>query len=132
MTTRLHHINIVSNQPSEVADFYSDILGLESADEIQAQTYGELYPYRATNRFVTDGSVQLHLAQPDRYLLSRVNKSVNPMHAGPMGIKTTLDERGIPNADYGVWAMEGWHQIFFHDPVGDVVDVRELIDDQCT
>ena len=37
-----------------------------------------------------------------------------------------LDEKGEPYSDYGTWAMNGWHQIFFHDPDGNVVEVHQV------
>ena len=36
-----------------------------------------------------------------------------------------LEQRGIPYADFGAWAMKGWQQIFFHDPDGNVIEVHE-------
>ena len=41
-------------------------------------------------------------------------------------IKRRLTERGVPFADFGAWAIEGWHQIFFHDPEGNVVEVHRV------
>jgi glyoxylase I family protein len=32
----------------------------------------------------------------------------------------------VPYSDYGTWAMNGWHQIFFHDPDGNVVEVHQV------
>jgi len=37
-----------------------------------------------------------------------------------------LDEKGIPYSDYGTWAMSGWHQIFFYDPEGNVIEVHQV------
>jgi catechol 2,3-dioxygenase-like lactoylglutathione lyase family enzyme len=39
--------------------------------------------------------------------------------------KRRLREEGIPFADYGAWAMNGWEQTFFHDPEGNVVEVHQ-------
>ena len=25
------------------------------------------------------------------------------------------------------WAMKGWHQIFFHDPEGNVIEVHQIM-----
>lgn len=41
-------------------------------------------------------------------------------------IKARLTERGVPSADFGAWAIEGWHQIFFHDPEGNIVEVHQV------
>ena len=40
--------------------------------------------------------------------------------------KKRLDEKGIPYSDYGSWAMNGWHQIFFYDPDGNVIEVHQV------
>jgi glyoxylase I family protein len=37
-----------------------------------------------------------------------------------------LTERGVPFADFGAWAIEGWNQIFFHDPEGNIVEVHQV------
>ena len=39
--------------------------------------------------------------------------------------KKRLDEKGIRYSDYGGWAMAGWHQIFFYDPDGNVIEVHQ-------
>ena len=33
----------------------------------------------------------------------------------------------IPFSDYGTWAMKGWHQIFFQDPEGNVIEVHQIM-----
>jgi len=39
--------------------------------------------------------------------------------------KARLEARGIPYSDFGKWAIRGWHQIFFYDPEGNVVEVHQ-------
>ena len=39
--------------------------------------------------------------------------------------KKRLDDKGIKYSDYGGWAMSGWHQIFFYDPDGNVIEVHQ-------
>jgi catechol 2,3-dioxygenase-like lactoylglutathione lyase family enzyme len=39
--------------------------------------------------------------------------------------KRRLDEKGVPYADYGGFAMNGWQQIFFQDPEGNVIEVHQ-------
>ena len=39
--------------------------------------------------------------------------------------KAMLREKHIPFADYGVWAMGGWYQIFLQDPDGTIIEVHQ-------
>ena len=41
-------------------------------------------------------------------------------------VKRRLDAAGIPYADYGNWAVDGWQQIFFADPAGFIVEVHQV------
>jgi hypothetical protein len=36
-----------------------------------------------------------------------------------------LRKKNIQFADYGVWAMGGWYQIFLQDPDGTIVEVHQ-------
>ena len=44
------------------------------------------------------------------------------------------DERGDEAVlDRGrTWAMKGWHQIFFHDPEGNVIEVHQIMSEHVT
>jgi catechol 2,3-dioxygenase-like lactoylglutathione lyase family enzyme len=41
------------------------------------------------------------------------------------GFMRRCDERGIRYSDYGCWAIPGWHQVFLHDPDGNVIEVHQ-------
>jgi catechol 2,3-dioxygenase-like lactoylglutathione lyase family enzyme len=83
--------------------------------------------------FVTDGDMQLHIAEQDMQCGFRTGNVVNPVHRGHIAFRTDdiaafkkrLDEKGIRYSDYGAWAMKGWEQIFFYDPDGNVVEVHQ-------
>ena len=32
----------------------------------------------------------------------------------------------MPYSDYGGFAMNGWQQIFFHDPEGNIIEVHQV------
>ena len=38
-----------------------------------------------------------------------------------------LDANGIVYADYGTAFAEEWHQIFFHDPEGNIIEVHQQV-----
>lgn len=62
-----------------------------------------------------------------------MGQPVNPLERGHIAFRTDdieafkrrLDEKGVPYADYGGFAMNGWQQIFFYDPEGNVIEVHQ-------
>ena len=38
-----------------------------------------------------------------------------------------LDKLGVPYSDWGDRAVAGWHQIFFYDPDGNIIEVHQKI-----
>ena len=74
-----------------------------------------------------------HLAEKDMGIGFRTGQVVNPVERGHIAFRTDdiaafkkrLDEKGIRYSDYGGWAMSGWHQIFFYDPDGNVIEVHQ-------
>ena len=42
--------------------------------------------------------------------------------------KAHLTEAGVPFADWGHQAVEGWAQIFFYDPDGNVIEVHQVME----
>jgi glyoxylase I family protein len=89
--------------------------------------------YAGAVSFVTDGSTQVHLAEKDLGAGFRTGQVVNPVERGHIAFRTDdiaafkrrLDERNIPYSDYGGWAMNGWQQIFFYDPDGNIIEVHQ-------
>ena len=43
-------------------------------------------------------------------------------------LKRRLDAAGIPYSDYGQWAIKNWHQVFVHDPMGNVLEFHQIVD----
>ena len=83
--------------------------------------------------FVWDGHVQLHIAEKDVMAGFRTGQIVNPVSHGHIAyrcddieaVKAELDAKGVPYSDWGERAVEGWHQIFFYDPDGNVVEIHQ-------
>lgn len=75
-----------------------------------------------------------NLATRDLDVGYRTGHSVNPLNRGHIafrtddieGFKKRLDEKGIRYSDYGNWAMNGWYQIFFQDPEGNIIEVHQV------
>ena len=84
--------------------------------------------------FVTDGNVQMHLAAQDIKAGFKTGHIVNPVAHGHIAYRTDdiqafmahLDSLGVPFSDWGDRAVAGWHQIFFYDPDGNVIEVHQV------
>jgi glyoxylase I family protein len=135
MATRFHHLNLCAKDPSDLENFYKDVLELTETDAYsgsQKQIKNQGYGGRVA--FLTDGTSEMHLSTVDLNVAFRTKQAINPLERGHIafrtddieGIKRRLTERGVPFADYGTWAIEGWHQIFFHDPEGNIVEVHQV------
>jgi len=133
MKLKLHHVNFVSHDVSELDVFYREVLDLKPlAGMAENRKTDEGYPGAVS--FVHDGDIQVHLAEKDLKIGFRTGQAVNPVEKGHVafrtddieGFKKRLEEKGIPYSDYGDWAMAGWKQIFFHDPVGNVIEVHQV------
>ena len=88
--------------------------------------------------FTTDGHMQMHLATQDLGVAFRSGEVINPIGVGPVGhiafrtddidaFKKHLEARGIAYTDYGTRFARDWHQIFFLDPAGTIVEVHAVI-----
>ena len=133
MKIKLHHVNLCSTNVAAMDEFYRTVLDLEPEPSMAASrvvTGG----YPGDVSFVTDGTIQLHLAEKDLQVGFRTGHAINPMERGHIAFRTDdieafkrrLEEKGIPFSDYGARAMEGWQQIFFHDPDGNVIEVHQV------
>jgi len=132
MKLRLHHINLSTENVERMDHFYRDVLGL--AEETGGlPTLEKKKGYAGNVAFVTDGHIQTHLAQRDVLAGFNSGQTVNPVSHGHIAYRTDdiaafkkhLDDSGIPYSDWGNQAVEGWHQIFFYDPDGNVVEVHQ-------
>jgi glyoxylase I family protein len=126
--------------------FYKDALGLELlpsppmiATSVSKTDDGDA-AWDDTAKFFAAGDsteLQIHATQRQPYLAAQEGHSVNPLIQGHFAfrtdnieeIKQRLAEHGIPFDDWGIWSVEGWHQIFFTDPAGNMIEVHEVKDD---
>ena len=132
MKLKLHHVNLTTTDVPAMDAFYRDVLDMEveptlAGQRIKNQGYG------GDVAFVTDGTTQFHIAEKDMGIGFRTGQVVNPVDRGHIAFRTDdiaafkkrLDDKGIKYSDFGKWAMSGWHQIFFYDPDGNVVEVHQ-------
>ena len=90
--------------------------------------------YAGDVAFVSDGAIQVHLATRDIEAGFRTGLIVNPVSRGHIAyrcddlaaFKAHLEAKGIPYSDWGERAVNGWQQIFFYDPDGNVIEVHQV------
>jgi glyoxylase I family protein len=131
---RLHHVNFSSRVVPEMDGFYREVLGLDPVADDRAST--RLGGYTAPVSFLRSGDVELHLAGVDLDAGFRHQQAINPLVSGHLAFRTSdlaavkrrLEAKGINFSDYGVWSIANWHQIFFMDPAGNVIEVHQVLD----
>jgi len=134
MKLTLHHINLSTENVHGMGDFYRDILGLDYTDK-DLPVLEKKRGYDGEVVFISDGHIQTHLAQRDSSVGFRTGHTINPLERGHIAYRTDniaafkahLDNRGITYSDWGETAVAGWHQIFFYDPDGNIIEVHQVI-----
>jgi glyoxylase I family protein len=140
---RLHHVNVTSDDMRILTDFYQEALGLEMLPSPQmiatsaSGTDDGNAAWDNSAKFFDAGDpaeLQIHATQRQPYLAAQEGHSVNPLIGGHFAfrtddieeIKQRLTEHGIPFDDWGIWSVEGWHQIFLTDPAGNMIEIHEV------
>ena len=133
MKLTLHHINLSTSNVEQMDIFYQHILGLD--DKVEGlPTLEKNKGYAGDVAFVSDGAIQMHLAQKDIHAGFNAKQFVNPVSRGHIAFRTDdiasfkqhLTANNIPFADWGNQAVAGWQQIFFYDPDGNVIEVHQV------
>jgi glyoxylase I family protein len=81
------------------------------------------------------GTMQMHIATRDLTVHFRNGEVINPVERGHIAFRTDdieaykrhLDALDVPYSDYGTCFAAEWHQLFFLDPEGMVVEVHQAI-----
>ena len=134
MKLELHHINLSTRDVKELERFYKDILFLDTQTE-DLPTLEKKKGYSGDVSFVGDGKVQMHLAQKDLSVNFKTGHFINPVEKGHIAYRTDdieafknhLKENNIEFTDWGDIGVSGWHQIFFYDPDGNIIEVHQKI-----
>ena len=133
MKLTLHHINLSTSNVEHMDNFYQHILGLD--DKVEGlPTLEKNKGYAGDVAFVSDGAIQMHLAQKDIHAGFNAQQFVNPVSRGHIAFRTDdiasfkqhLTDNNVPFADWGNQAVAGWQQIFFYDPDGNVIEVHQV------
>lgn len=132
MKLNYHHMNLCTDNVQRLSEFYRSVFELKSANH-QRINVSDDGGYGGNVDLITDGTVEFHIARKDVDLGFRMNHAINPLERGHFCFRTDdidafrqrLKDKNIPFSDYGTWAMAGWHQIFFHDPDGNIIEVHQ-------
>ena len=132
MKLTLHHINFATENVNRMNEFYRNILKLDEAND-DLPVLEKERGYAGDVAFRSDGDIQFHLANKDMEVGFKTGHAVNPVHTGHIAFRTDdleafkghLDEMGVHYSDFGNVAVKGWHQIFFYDPDGNVIEVHQ-------
>ena len=133
MKLKLHHVNFATEKVGTMDEFYRGILDMQSEPELGGGRIKD-EGYGGDVAFISDGDIQIHIAEKDMKIGFKTGQAVNPVDRGHIAFRTDdiatfkarLEEKGIPYSDFGAWAMKGWEQIFFYDPDGNVVEVHQV------
>ena len=134
MKLELHHINLSTQDVKKLETFYKDILFLDTQSD-DLPTLEKKKGYSGDVSFVGDGKVQMHLAQKDLSVNFKTGHFINPVEKGHIAYRTDdieafknhLKENNIEFSDWGDIGVSGWHQIFFYDPDGNIIEVHQKI-----
>ncbi len=137
MKLEFHHINYVSDDVERLHKFYTDVLGLEDLpiENFPRPVATDNKGYDGKIRFATDGAMQMHLAERNLDVAFKHGETVNPVERGHIAFRTddieafkaVLEANNVPYSDYGTAFAKEWHQIFFHDPEGNIVEVHQAV-----
>ena len=132
MKPKLHHVNLSTKNVAEMTEFYKRILLLE-AEKGDIPVLEKNKAYSGDVEFMTDGTIQTHIAEMDLDLNFKTGLAINPLAKGHIAFRTeNLEEfkrhlklQGINYSDWGETAVSGWKQVFFYDPDGNIVEVHQ-------
>ena len=138
MKLEFHHINYVSKNIKELDMFYRNVMQMETIppEKFPRTAATDKAGYDGKIKFVTEGTMQMHLAEQDLKVATKHNQRINPVEKGHIAFRTdniaefkaVLINNNISFSDYGTTFAKEWHQIFFNDPIGNVIEVHQLID----
>lgn len=137
MKLEFHHINFVSHDVDQMHEFYTELLGLDDIpqDNFPRTKADEDTGYDGKIRFATEGSMQFHLAERNFEVAFKNGRTINPVERGHIAFRTDdleeflrrLDAKGIPYSNYGTTFAKEWHQVFFQDPEGNIIEVHQQV-----
>ena len=85
-----HHINYVSKNVDELNDFYKNVLQMDTVPESNFPRTDATNDigYNGKIKFVTEGNMQMHLAEKDLDVAKKNNQHINPVEKGHIAFRT--------------------------------------------
>ena len=137
MKLEFHHINFVADDVDRMHNFYTNVLGLDDIPQSNFPRTAETDEsgYSGKIKFATEGAMQMHLAERSFDVAFKNGQTINPVERGHIAFRTDdlpaflkiLDANNIPYSDYGTAFAKEWHQVFFMDPEGNVIEVHQQV-----
>ena len=122
MKLTFHHINYVSKKINELNNFYKNILQMDTVPETNfpRTSSTDNSGYDGKIKFLTEGIIQMHLAEKNLNVAKINNQHINPVEKGHIAFRTDdieafkkiLIKNNINFADYGTAFAKEWYQIF--------------------
>jgi catechol 2,3-dioxygenase-like lactoylglutathione lyase family enzyme len=138
MKIEFHHINYVSKNVDELNDFYQNVLQMDSIPDrnFPRTDATDASGFDGKIKFVTEGNMEMHLAEQNFDVAAKNNRHINPVEKGHIAFRTddieafkqVLDAKSIKYADYGTAFAKEWHQLFFYDPEGNIIEVHQVLE----
>ena len=84
MKLQFHHINYVSKDVDQLDEFYRDVLQMDAIPDRnfpRTEAVGDR-GFDGKIKFVTEGSMEMHLAEQDCDVAARNQRHINPVEKG--------------------------------------------------
>ena len=137
MKLEFHHINIVTKNVENLNNFYNKILQMEVIPQENFPRSEETKDsgYSGKINFLNKNNIQFHIAEKDLNVSFKNKQVLNPVKNGHIAFRTDnieefikiLEKEKIPFSDYGTAFAKEWHQIFFQDPEGNIIEVHQKV-----
>ena len=125
MKIEFHHINYVSENIEELYVFYQDIMQMDtiSPKKFPRTTATDKAGYDGKIKFVTEGTMQMHIAEQDLTIANKHNQEINHVEKGHIAFRTDdidadvarLREKGYQfTSDEPTPGAHGARVIFIH------------------
>jgi catechol 2,3-dioxygenase-like lactoylglutathione lyase family enzyme len=128
---KLHHVLFhVGPTFNEVVDFYETVIGITGGEvPLKLLRPEEESSFKGEVKIITDGDVELHFCDPDYNDSFKTGDAINrKLHHHAFVVddieaaKARLRENDVPFVDKGFNKFHGRHQVYFHDPAGNVCE----------
>tara|TARA_Y100001934_G_scaffold31185_1_gene34600 strand:+ start:422 stop:1249 length:828 start_codon:yes stop_codon:yes gene_type:complete len=133
----LHHMNLESLDVRETVKFFCELIGLEEGRWVAPVNMGNfsIDPDQLSVFPVSDDNRGLHIIKPDDAFGHRNSFPHNPSIAGHpaftvrklSSVMDNLNAKNVLFSDAKVYAMPGFHQIYFYDINANMLEVNQSV-----